>query len=102
MKLVRVVRTAPMQVAYPIGRRGETQVLHPIGFQGSSADIYNNFVTHGEFFLCPENEVDQMVEFLATTNPGRDVEVYTLESAATCPAAPIVKKKVTPDGILPL
>jgi hypothetical protein len=37
----------------------------------------------------------------AEGNPGCEVQVYGLEASAQCPAAPMVVKTVTKDGVLP-
>lgn len=61
-----------------------------------------NFTTEGEFFLVDEADVNGIMTVLAETNPGREIQVYNLEQSAQCPAAAMVTKKVTKDGILPV
>jgi hypothetical protein len=61
-------------------------------------DDYRN---KGEWFEVDEREVDRIVGVLAPLNPGKDVQVYTLTQVSTCPAAAMVTKQGSKDGILP-
>lgn len=99
MKLIRINRTPGVQVHAPFVRRGEATAIVPLDLGN---DHYNRFVTLGEFLLIDEREVKTACDWLAINNPGRDVEVYTLESVSVAPASPVVHKQVTKDGVLPL
>lgn len=61
----------------------------------------SDYRTEGTVFFVEEAHLDQMVEHLASVNPGKDIEVYSLEWSGVCPAAPMVRRAVTVDGILP-
>lgn len=60
-----------------------------------------DFTNEGEFFLVEHNDVENTMRVLAENNPGHEVQVYNLEQSAQCPAAPMVVKKITAEGVLP-
>lgn len=60
-----------------------------------------NYQREAEFFLVSDEEVPLALQALAEGNPGCEVQVYNLEQIAQCPAAPMVIKRVTADGVLP-
>ena len=101
-KLVRVCRTEELSASMPSNRRsGEVRVINP---REVKDEVYSSFAYQGEFFLFEQEgpELEVAIEWLANNNPGKDIEVWNLESVALCPAGPLVRKQVTKDGILPL
>ena len=85
-----------------IGMRNPNWELNCImPFKGDLDYERSQFQKEGQFFLVDSRELEEAVRTLAEANPGANVEVYSLESVAICPAAPMVMKKVTEDGILP-
>lgn len=100
-KLVRVVRSnfTPEVAFQDVRMRRLPYAIIP----ASKLDFErSNFVKDGEFFLCEEGpDLEIAVRALAEANPGCEVQVYGMEQAAQCPAAPMVVKKVTAEGILP-
>lgn len=62
----------------------------------------SDFLRDGEFFLVEERDVDNMLMAFAQGNPGCEIQIWNHEASAECPAAPMVVKKVTPDGVLPV
>jgi hypothetical protein len=56
-----------------------------------------------EFFMVENDEdVDATVAELARLNPGKEIMVYRLKSVSICPAAEMLTKAVSDDGILPV
>jgi hypothetical protein len=47
-------------------------------------------------------DVARIMKHLAEQNPGCEFQMFQLERVAQCPAAPMVMKQVTKDGILPV
>lgn len=62
---------------------------------------HEDFRGRAEFFFVEEKEIDRIVGVMASENPGKDIKVYDLVQVSTCPAAPLITKKVTKDGVLP-
>lgn len=56
----------------------------------------------GQFFWIDDRDVNTVVRWLCKKNPGCEVKVFNLESVSECPAADMVQKKVTADGVLPV
>lgn len=59
----------------------------------------------GSIFSIPDDrhgDVDRIMKQLAEQNPGYEVQMFQLQKVAECPAAPMVMKQVTKDGILPI
>lgn len=101
-KLVRIVRTGftPEFVMPEIRLRSLPQAIIP---QNRELDHErSDFMREGEFYLVEEAELDIQVQQFAEKNPGREVQVWNLEQVAECPAAAMVRKKVTKEGILPV
>jgi tagatose-1,6-bisphosphate aldolase len=102
-KLIRVVRSAYTPEFHPEGghnwRRRLPMVIIPVtrelGIDRS------NMSKDAEFFLVEPDDVDTAMRAFAENNPGCEVQVYSLEASAQCPAAPMVVKTVTQDGVLP-
>lgn len=99
--LVRVVRNAFLP---EVAIRGEHRIRRfPNAILTRELNTErSDFTTEGEFFLVEETEVDAVVRTLAEANPGHEVQTYTMTSSAQCPAGPMVLKKVTKDGVLPI
>jgi hypothetical protein len=99
-KLIRVARTPDQEVFFhdidfPRGTRAvglnPQHVLNP----------HELFHMQGEFFEIEEAGVETLLKYLATLHPGREVQVFELVQVAQCPAADMVIKQVSKDGILP-
>lgn len=102
-KLIRVVRSSYTPEFHPEGghqwRRRMPQVVIQ---QARDLEIdRSNFTKEGEIFLVEPDDVEIAMRCFAEANPGCEVQVYNLEASAQCPAAPMVVKNVTKDGILP-
>lgn len=102
-KLVRIVRSAYTPEFHPENvnvqwRRRLPQVIIP---QFNLSEDRSNFLKQGEFFIIEEGEEENAMRSFAEGNPGCEVQIYALEASAQCPAAPMVVKKVSADGVLP-
>lgn len=101
--LVRVVRN-PFQpeVVFPETRmRRWPHVILPM-FEDLRPDR-TDFTRQGEFFLVEEGpDAEATLRALAEANPGHEVQVWNLTQSAQCPAGPVVMKKVSEAGVLPV
>jgi len=95
MKLIRIARSDDFPV-FMEGLRSE-----PRGLQLENHDD-ENYRRRGEFFVFhDERDVPNAVQQFANENPGKEIQVWELKTISQCPAAPMVTKQVTADGILP-
>ena len=94
-KLIRVAKGNIFGVHFPELRRGASGVTME---QLRDHDDYRH---RGEIFVVDERDVVAAVRILATENPGKDVLVYDLQQVSVCPAAEMVTKNVSKDGVLP-
>jgi hypothetical protein len=101
MRLIRVKKSGQgVQCMFHVTRR-HTYALTPSEFKTGENDAPLEEVA--EFLVVTDdNDVPAVVAELAMKNPGRDVQVFALESESVCPPAALVKKEVTRDGILPV
>lgn len=103
-KLIHIVRGYPergtrINLITPGGEvaRQEIEAIIP-----RKVDVnVSNFQTEGEFFLVHEQALEETITLLAQANPGREVRVYNIESISVCPAAEMVRKKISEHGVLP-
>lgn len=99
MKLIRVARTQGLNVFYDhLPLRGNVQGISPpeVDYErGDSASEYQFYI------VTLDVDVDHVVAHLAEKNPGKEIQVFKLEAISICPAAEMVTKRVTEDGILP-
>ncbi len=71
-------------------------------FNGVPHDVDEPFnMADVHFFEVDPRFVDRVVQHIAATCPGVDIEVYRLDWIGFCPAGNFVKKTVTEDGVLP-
>jgi hypothetical protein len=96
-KLVRVAKTRERSVYFPDIR----VYAHPMAINPDEgrADVE---LTECEFFVVGDRDVDAVVKYLAENNPGKEVQVYELQKVSVCPAAEMVTKQVSKEGILPV
>ena len=102
MILIRVDRGRKMEVNVGVDTHQSVWLLTPLGVNVQGPV---NAAMDGEFFTIADarhGDLDRVVKALAEANPGRKVQVFNMERAATCPAAPMVIKQVTKNGVLPL
>jgi hypothetical protein len=98
MKLIRVNRGSE---AYEVSIHPDARLAMLINPR-EMKDNENNVIKKAEFFTIQRDEdTDRVVKALATQNPGSNVEVYDLKSVSFCPAAEMITKEVTKDGVLP-
>ena len=95
MKLVRVVRS------------DHGDLYHSRRFHASiqfheSMDANKNYLKCGLLFEVDDQHTDALLAELAEGNPGCEIRVYNLEKTGVCPAAALVMKQVSKDGILPV
>ena len=95
LKLVRVVKSRQFVANFNESRYGV------IGLNLENLDEHGDYRRRGDFFFVEEKELSRIVQLLAAENSGKNVEVYDLTEVSVCPAAPMVTKKVTKDGVLP-
>jgi hypothetical protein len=103
-KLIRVVRGSYTPEFAPVNAPGEWRRRLPsviIPQNDLNPDHGPDYVKQGEFFLVEEEDLPLSMRTFAEGNPGCEVQVYGLEASAQCPAAPMVVKTVTKDGVLP-
>jgi hypothetical protein len=107
-KLVRVAKTRERSVYFPdIRVYAHPMAINPeqvdSGFRNGDdegrADVE---LTECEFFVVGDRDVDAVVKYLAENNPGKEVQVYELQKVSVCPAAEMVTKQVSKEGILPV
>jgi hypothetical protein len=55
-----------------------------------------------QFFTVDSRDVDAAMEYLAKKHAGKEIQVYEMTQSGICPAADMVKKKVSADGTLPV
>jgi hypothetical protein len=94
-KLVRVARTPDQEAYFPELRHGGR------GFNPPHVDNMELFRSMGEFFWIEEKDMSVAISSLAEENPGKEIQVYDLTSISICPAAEMITKQVTKEGILP-
>jgi hypothetical protein len=102
-KLYHVVLSKPVETHVGPGRWRNSL---PYVYVTKGGPNFNNddIAKTGEFFEIEDvaEDGDLLLRVLAEHNPGCEIRVYTLEQVGQCPAAPMVVKKVTADGILPV
>ena len=101
MKLVVIMRNKPFGIASGDFRR-EVRGMIPAQIPGLLEDMPHHYRTRGDVFLVDDRDVQNALEIFSSENPGREVQVYNLEQIAVCPAAPMIVKQVSKDGVLPL
>lgn len=101
MKLVYIDRgLRPMDIHLPDYPGRLHEMVH---VQPERGDL-EAFAAHraNQFFWIAERDVQPVVQWLCNKNPGCEIKVFNLESVSECPAAAMVQKKVTADGVLPV
>lgn len=104
-KLIQVVRgTAEVGMEFYMPTAARRVAAHA---QAVLTPLITNQTDHvvvprqAEFFYVDERDLETYILAFATANPGYEVRTYNLESVSQCPAAPLVTKTVSADGILP-
>jgi hypothetical protein len=95
-KLVRVARTPDQEAYFHELRHGGRGINPP---HVDNMELFRNM--GGEFFLIEEKDLRAAIQLLAEENPGKEIQVYDLVSISICPAAEMITKQVTKEGILP-
>lgn len=100
MKLIRVARTKGMGVFYDgtIHIRGAIEGISP---SEVDLDRGDSVLDYQFFTVALDADVEPLVAYLADKNPGKEIQVFGLEAISICPAAEMVTKRVTQDGVLP-
>jgi len=101
MKFIFVDRRQQEKVQFHVDglRQMEPYALAIKAFDSNSIEPA---IQGGTCFMAHERDVDVVVLALAKAHPGKEVTVWSMESAGVCPPAEFVQKKVTKDGILPV
>ena len=96
MKLVRIAKSRDFRLFLEEARS------EPRGLVLEALNEEHDYRHRGEFFLFDhEEDVPRAVALFANENPGKEIQVWELKSISQCPAAPMVTKQVSVDGILP-
>lgn len=95
-KLVRVSRTPEQEAFFGELRHGGMGINPP---HVDNMELFRHM--GGEFFMIDERDLTVAIQYLAEENPGKEVQVYDLVSISVCPAAEMITKQVTKEGILP-
>lgn len=94
-KLIRVGKGQVFGVHFPELR---------LGAQGITMETlrdHDDYRHRGEIYIVDDRDVERAVQILTSENPGKDVQVWDLIQVSVCPAAEMVTKKVSKDGVLP-
>jgi hypothetical protein len=99
IKLIRVDRTVNREIHIPDGNWIQFRQIHFI----NPARVHEEDVPvdTAEFFAVDEADEKHFVAYLARRHPGREIQVYNLTSVNICPAADMITKQVSKEGILP-
>lgn len=107
MKLVRVQRHDPSPIYFDGHQHNQVYIIATDKVDEPDDSLGGPVggpavMREAEFFLIDEIDIKHCLEQLARYNPGCEVQVYGLEHTGICPAGPLVMKRVTADGVLPV